>query len=148
MSEFELVQLALSIGNRIDLHWGLFVTVHVALLGAIVYVDRPLRPVEKIAALLMYFGFALVNYMQMQNQVLLLGAAYADIAAAAVQEANSAAAIIQRMALEHAGGRSATMQTVLVVSHLFMLLVVVLSVVFDRRMLPGQTGRQDKNDDG
>ncbi len=34
MSPAELVELALDIGNRIDVQWGLFVTVHMALLNA------------------------------------------------------------------------------------------------------------------
>ncbi len=36
-----LVELALDIGNRVDVQWELFVTVHFALLGAIVYLDQP-----------------------------------------------------------------------------------------------------------
>jgi len=61
MSAYESLDLYFSIANRIDLQWGLFITVHLALFGGIIYVDRPLRTLEKVGAILLYTGFATVN---------------------------------------------------------------------------------------
>ncbi len=47
MTPYELLDLALSLSNRIDTHWALFISVHLALIGGIIYVDRPLSKREK-----------------------------------------------------------------------------------------------------
>ena len=49
MTPYELLDLALSLSNRIDTHWTLFISVHLALIGGIIYVDRPLAKNEKFA---------------------------------------------------------------------------------------------------
>ncbi len=143
MSAYELIQIALHIGNRIDLHWGLFITVHIALLGAIVYIDRPLRSTEKVAALVMYTGFAVVNFFQMQNQILLLEAAYVDIERLASQGSAQVSAIAERMAFEGSRERSSRALQVLTASHGFMFVLVILSVIFDRRII--SAGKQESD---
>lgn len=62
MTEYELVSVAVATGERLDSQWAIFISVHLALLGAIVYVDRPLRRLEKIGASLIYAAFAVFNY--------------------------------------------------------------------------------------
>jgi hypothetical protein len=37
MTPYELLDLALSLSNRIDTHWTLFISVHLALIGGIIY---------------------------------------------------------------------------------------------------------------
>ena len=56
MSPHELFDLSISIGNRLDIQWGLFITVHMAIFGGIIYVDRPLTRLEKVGALFIYTG--------------------------------------------------------------------------------------------
>ena len=72
MSIYELIELAYGINNRLDIQWGLFITVHMALFGGIIYLDRPLRLVEKIPALLIFSGGSFVNYKIMVIQFVAL----------------------------------------------------------------------------
>ena len=72
MTPYELLDLALSLSNRIDTHWTLFISVHLALIGGIIYVDRPLFRNEKIAAIIIYTGFALFNFFYMSLIILIL----------------------------------------------------------------------------
>ncbi|MEM1092312.1 MAG: hypothetical protein AAGI67_18130 [Pseudomonadota bacterium] len=127
MTPAEIITLSLEIGNRIDVQWGLFVTVHMALLGALAYVDKPLHPAEKLFAIVVYLGFAAINYGQMSTQLELLNAAYADVARLA-GEAN-ASELVQRIASEQQGVRRYA-SLVLKVSHIAMLVLVILSLVF------------------
>ena len=69
MTAYELLDLSISIGNRIDLQLSVFITVHLAIFGGIVYVDRPLRSTEKVASLLLYSVFAALNLRIMQTQL-------------------------------------------------------------------------------
>lgn len=68
MEMYQLLDIAVSLSNRLDTHWTLFISVHLALIGGIIYVDRPLQKPEKIAALLVYTGFAVINSLMMINQ--------------------------------------------------------------------------------
>lgn len=81
MEIYQLLDIAVSLSNRLDTHWTLFITVHLALIGGIIYVDRPLQRSEKIAALLVYTGFAAINYLMMLNQSNFLSSVYSDIIA-------------------------------------------------------------------
>jgi hypothetical protein len=135
VSAYEAVELALILGNRIDFHWGLFITVHLALFGAIVYIDRPLRRVEKLASLMLYVGFATVNYLQMSNQVNLLDAIYADITELSIQDEHANTVVIQHLATEAERGQIPLARRVLVFSHVIMLILVALSVIFDGRII-------------
>jgi len=47
-----LIDIALGISNRLDIQWGLFIAISLALFGSIIYIDRPLRHVEKTTAIL------------------------------------------------------------------------------------------------
>ena len=69
MSLFELIELSQNIGFRIDAQWEFFLTVHMALFGGIIYVDRPLRKTEKLVAVALYSGFAVVNFLMLPNQL-------------------------------------------------------------------------------
>ena len=79
MTPYELLDLALSLSNRIDTHWSLFITVHLALMGGIIYVDRPLQKNEKIVAVVIYSGFAAANFFMMKGQVIFLASIYHQI---------------------------------------------------------------------
>ena len=62
MTAYEIISVAQSTGDRLDAQWAMFITVHLALLGGIIYVDRPLRRFEKTGAILIYGAFAFFNY--------------------------------------------------------------------------------------
>jgi deoxyhypusine synthase len=79
MSPYELLDLALSLSNRIDNHWTLFITVHLALIGGLIYVDRPLLKNEKLAAVIIYTGFAVINFLMMLHQEQFLGSVYLQL---------------------------------------------------------------------
>lgn len=66
MDTYQLIDLATTAGQRIDVQWGFFITVHMAILGGVVYVDRPLRATEKLFAIFLYLGFAVMNYGAMR----------------------------------------------------------------------------------
>ncbi|MEM7358910.1 MAG: hypothetical protein AAF431_07430 [Pseudomonadota bacterium] len=134
MTIYELVDIALKISNRIDLQWGLFISVHAAFLGAIVYIDRPLSRLEKLVALIMYFGFAAINYNQMDVQIQLLGAVYQDIVLAIQQGGSDVLNIAQRFSVEADMGRETISRRVVVAAHLLMSIIVLLSVIFDSKL--------------
>jgi len=79
MTLFELIDISQSISDRIDVQWGFFITVHMALFGGIVYVDRPLKTTEKWVAMVLYTGFSTINYIQLRNQFTLLLFSFDDI---------------------------------------------------------------------
>ena len=79
MTAYELLDLALSLSNRLDTHWTLFITVHLALIGGIIYVDRPLNTKEKIVTMFIYSGFAYTNYIVMKRQFDFLSSIYEKI---------------------------------------------------------------------
>ena len=128
MSPAELVENALEIGNRVDVQWGLFVTVHLALLGAMAYLDQPLHKVEKTVAVLVYGGFAAVNFAQMHSQLELLNAVYLDVHRLALD--GSTLEIIKRMSADHLAGRHRYSELVVNVSHSLMAILVVMAIVF------------------
>lgn len=128
MSPAELVENALEIGNRIDVQWGLFVTVHLALLGVVTYLDAPLHKIEKVTALLIYGGFAAVNFSQMHAQLELLNSVYLDIHQLAVD--GSSLEIVNRMSEDHLAGRHRLSELVVNVSHGLMAVLVVLAIIF------------------
>ena len=134
MSPYETIDLYFSISNRIDLQWGLFITVHLALFGGIIYVDRPLRITEKTGAIILYAGFATINYLVMNNQLTLMSNLYMDIINLSVDDCCSHLHVIQRLAEEEKGGKSEITQNVVFVSHTLMFLLAIGSIVFDRAL--------------
>jgi hypothetical protein len=81
MTPYELIDIAQSIAARIDVQWGFFLTIHMALLGGIIYVDRPLSPTEKTIAIALYSVFAVMNFRVLRLQQTLLETAYQDLVA-------------------------------------------------------------------
>ncbi len=132
MDVYQLLEIAVALSNRLDTHWTLFITVHLALIGGIIYVDRPLHKPEKIVAILVYSGFAVINYLMMINQVHLLNSIYQDI----VTFQNDACCK-ESKTLEHIGvmsGHSAFKNTVwsIVAIHIGMYVLVVISILNDK----------------
>ena len=128
MGPAELVENALEIGNRVDVQWGLFITVHLALLGALAYIDEPLHRIEKILGILVYVGFAAINFGQMRAQLELVNAAYMDIHQLVID--GNSLELLKRMSEEHAAGRHRVAKIVVNVSHGVMAILVGLSIIY------------------
>ena len=128
MTLFELIDLSQSIGFRIDAQWGFFLTVHMALFGGIIYVDRPLKKTEKVVAIMLYFGFALINYLMLAGQLELLQIISHQIYEQ-LQAAESPLREFYARRSNAAWFDKASAYSVLV--HGLMLVIVALTVVFD-----------------
>ena len=132
MSPSEIAELAIDISNRVDMQWGLFVTVHMAVIGAIVYLDKPMLRIEKVIALAVYFGFVFINYSMMYTQLGLLNAAYMDIAQLAASGVDSN--LINKMAADQAAGRFEYGIAAIRISHGAMAILVLLTVIYDKAL--------------
>ncbi|MEO1034521.1 MAG: hypothetical protein AAFX44_03060 [Pseudomonadota bacterium] len=140
------IETALEIGNRIDAQWGLFITVHLAILGAMVYIDEPLHRFEKIIGIAVYLGFAFINLAMMQSQILLLDATYTDIVRFADEGADSE--LVQRMADLQRNGRGRVSRLVMNISHLVMAVLVILSFATHPLMTRESAERAKSASDG
>lgn len=50
------------------MQWGLFIAVHQALFAGAIYIDRPMRVPGNQGAMMLYSGFAAVNYLVLAKQ--------------------------------------------------------------------------------
>lgn len=132
MDFFELVNVAQSVAARIDVQWGFFLTIHMALLGGIIYVDRPLSVVEKTVAIIIYLVFATLNFRMIRLQQLLLEKAYADIVALKDSACCAASNLMDFYVAEVNGGFADRVYTVTAGLHALAVAVVLLSIVADR----------------
>lgn len=130
MALYELIELSQNVGTRIDAQWGFFLTVHMALFGGIIYVDRPLRKAEKIVAIVLYTGFALVNYLVLANQFVLQQALYQEILAM-FGESNSG--LLAYFEARSKGDVFRNIELYSVAVHVVMWVIVALSVIYDRK---------------
>lgn len=131
MSTYELLTTGLSIGNRIDVQWGMFITVHLAIFGGIIYVDRPLRRLEKIGAVGLYVPFAMLHFRGMRQQLNLMSNAFNEVSdrvTAGCCPDNDLLGYVQQ---DVASGRFETAFWVLVGAHLLMGALVLLAIGFD-----------------
>ena len=132
MNVSDLLELALSLNSRLDNHWTLFVSIHLALLGGVIYIDRPLRRNEKIVAVLIYSGFALVNYMMMKNAVSFLDSFYLDILALKNEACCINSHVVQHVVnLYEQGSTSQTLMSIVIV-HIMMYLLTVIVIINDK----------------
>jgi len=142
MTPYELLDLALSLSNRIDTHWTLFISVHLALIGGIIYVDRPLFKKEKVAALLIYSGFAFINYMMMRNQALFLDSIYQQLFVM-----RNEACCINNKVIDYIVGlneydNSHKLMSSIHITHIIMYIILTLSIFYDKA-LPESEGNKD-----
>ena len=132
MNAFELISLVHYIGSRLDIQMGFFITIHLALFGGIIYVDRPLRVVEKCVALFLYTGFAFINYYIMTLQFEQLYAAYEEIAKlgrGACCQDNVLVGFYSRIV--DANSFDNVISYALIV-HIVMIVIVFLTIIFDK----------------
>lgn len=132
VTAYELLDIALSVGNRIDMQWGLFITVHLAIFGGIIYVDRPLWSLEKVGALLIYFPFAVLNFRITRLQMDLLQTAYRDIAKMADDNCCVSSELVANIASHVASDRFGFADSIVIGGHVLVAFLVVMSIVFDR----------------
>ena len=129
MTLYELFDLATSTANRADIQWGLFITIHMAIFGGIIYVDRPLQRAEKAALLTVYFGFAAINFLMTRSQLHFVYLVNQEIARFATDS------LLVNEVVERIEGPLFVLGTnILWFSHLSMALLVILAVVFDKRL--------------
>ncbi|MEM7026983.1 MAG: hypothetical protein AAF410_02025 [Pseudomonadota bacterium] len=133
MTAYELVDLATSIGGRLDLQISLFVTIHLALFGGIFYLDRSLNRTEQIFTLLVYSIFAALSYYMMLHQAAMISAIYNDAVKYLSDDCCSASEVLARMARELEAGRNTYMRVVIISIHAFLYLAVVMTILFDGR---------------
>jgi len=132
MTPYEVIDVTLSIAGRIEVQWGLFITVHLALFAGIIYVDRPLRVPEKWGAIILYGGFAVVNYRVLATQVGMLEGAYREAARLLSAACCLDNEILTHMTQELAEGRFLLVKALLLLIHALTFVLVLLSIVFDR----------------
>lgn len=134
MTPCELFHLSNSIGNRLDIQLGLFITVHLAIFGGIIYVDRPLRRSKKAGALSIYAGFALIKYLITANLFGYFHSANQDIARNATDACCRKNLLVNQVLTRVEGSGYEIFKLVLLLSHLVMAMLVTVSVIFDRRV--------------
>lgn len=132
MTFYELIDVAQSFAARIDVQWGFFLTVHMALLGGIYYVDRALSIVEKSLAVFLYTVLAVMSFRMLRLQQSLLENAYADIAALQNDVCCAGSHLMEFYVTEVNAGFGSRIFFVAVGMHLLAFVVVVLSIVLDR----------------
>ena len=132
MTPYELFDVALAVGNRVDVQWGLFITVHLAVLGGIIYMDRPLRLPAKVGAMAIYGGFAALNFRALRLQMNLLERTYQEIALLGSQECCMDNLLIKFVVEDIASGRFSLADKLVAGGHLLMAALVAISVLFDR----------------
>jgi hypothetical protein len=62
-----------------DVQWGFFVSIHLALLGGVFFIDRPVPVHGKLAATAVYVVFATFNFRALRAQHRILEHVYQDI---------------------------------------------------------------------
>ena len=134
MTPYELFDLMVSIGNRLDVQWGLFITIHMAIFGGIIYVDRPLTRSEKVGALVIYAGFAVTNYLVTMNLFEYFHAANQDIARSSSDACCRDSLLVKQVVARVEGLGYVVTRNVLLVSHFVMAGLVALAIIFDKQV--------------
>ncbi|MCA8900345.1 MAG: hypothetical protein KDA53_03760 [Hyphomonas sp.] len=61
MTPESYISVAMETGHRLDTQWGLYISVHLALFGAVLYVRRPLGMAEKVIGIGLYTVFGVYS---------------------------------------------------------------------------------------
>ena len=132
MTFYELIDVAQSVAARIDVQWGFFLTFHLALLGGIVYVDRPLSKMKKGVAVVLYSVFAIMSFRLLRLQQSLLEKAYTDIVALQGDGCCAGSQLMEFYVAEVNAGFGARIVYVAVGLHLLAFIVVLVSIISDQ----------------
>lgn len=129
MTEYQIVDLYLNLSTKQDALWALFFSVHMAIFGGIIYVDRPLKRTEKIFAVVAYLIFAMMNIVALRAGQRLMSALRADLK----RNADSLEAPTETALLFEASNRFILYQESITVSiHVVAALLVIGAIVYDR----------------
>lgn len=134
MTPYEVISSLTLFAYRIDIQWGLFITVHLAVFGGIIYVDRPLQKKEKVASLLVYSGFTAINYMGMSTQIGVLDSIYQELIKLSSDACCVTNNIIQKLAEDGRQRSLGLIKTILIGVHCLMFVLVALSIIFDQAL--------------
>jgi len=66
MTEYQIIDLYLNVSAKQDALWAVFFSVHMAIFGGIIYVDRPLKRTEKTFAIVAYLVFGGMNFVALR----------------------------------------------------------------------------------
>jgi len=129
MSLYELIVLSQSVSDRVDVQWGFFITMHLALFGGIVYVDRPLKLPEKLVAIFLYSGFTIISYVMVNNQISLFIFTLQDIVSVAANHPDLATFdyyenYVQSIFYKY-------LKSIAAITHVIMFIIVLVSIILD-----------------
>lgn len=129
MSEYQILELILSVSTKQDALWAIFFSVHMALFGGIIYVDRPLKGPEKIFAITAYLVFAVMNFVALRAGQRIISALRTDLVNLHAGQQNPS----ETMALFESTGRFAgALEPVTVGIHILAVMLVIGAILFDQ----------------
>lgn len=133
MTPYEIIIIAQNTGTRLDAQWGVFITVHLALLGGIIYVDRPLRRLEKAGAIAVYAAFAFFNYRLTLSLRDLLERCAKDLSTRNSGPGGDEIVLSYFTDLSNSGHFAQAVVSITLV-HIVSLLIVVVAICLDKRI--------------
>ena len=126
MTQYQIVDLYLQVSTKQDALWAIFFSVHMAVFGGIIYVDRPLRRTEKVFAIAAYLVFALLNFIAVRAGQRLMDALSADLSNLDIDPTETASLF------QMTGQFVAFQETLTQLIHLVAGALVIGAIVFDR----------------
>ncbi len=139
MSEYQLIELLLNVSTKQDALWAIFFSVHMAIFGGIIYVDRPLRAAEKLFAIAAYLVFAVMNFVALRAGQRIIGALRSDLTTlyGSPEDASQTALLF-----ETSNRFVSLLETLTIGIHLTAIMLVVATILLDRsRLSSGIKGR-------
>ena len=137
MNFYELVDVSQSIASRMDVQWGFFVSIHLALLGGVFFIDRPVPVHGKVAATAVYAVFATFNFRALRAQHRILERTYQDIVGLQDSDCCQGSELMAFYVNEVAANFGLRMMAVTWLMHLVAFGIFVLSVFAIRFRIQG-----------
>lgn len=109
--------------------WAIFFSVHMAIFGGIIYVDRPLRVPEKLFAIAAYLVFAVMNFVALRAGQRIIGALRSDLTALHEnpEDASQTASLF-----ETSNRFVSVLETLTIGIHVTAIMLVVATILLDR----------------
>ena len=131
MTAYELMSVSMEATARLDMSWALFLSVHAAIFGGIVYIDRPLRLAEKIVLIPAYFAIAGYNYYLTRTSQKLLGGLYQDISELKASQ-NLVLNVVEYFEQMSLSAWSVAGETSVIAIHAIAMTLVIAAVILDK----------------
>ncbi len=148
MSPYEITNIIISTGHRIDAQWALFLTIHMALFGGIIYVDRPLNRTEKAFAIIFYSVFAVLNFIVSLQQQIFYEHAANDILVYAAMDCCRESEIISYFKMLQDTGKFELRPAITLFVHIIAGAIVICSIFFDGAFKKPSVPRRLPRDSG